>query len=206
MSATAFTIESAKSASIRVIEDEARGTQAVHDMVTAMRANRRSGTACTKTRTEVAASGKKPWRQKGTGRARAGRVSSPIWRGGGIIFGPRPRSYAKSVNKRTKQLAFSKALSARILAGDVLSIDSFSIADGKTKSFVNQMSALGMPTKTIIISAAFDEKTYLAGRNVQKTLLMTAAEVNTEHLLYFDKIIITSDALQTIAARTGGNA
>ncbi|MCB1100686.1 MAG: 50S ribosomal protein L4 [Verrucomicrobiae bacterium] len=204
MSATAFTIESAKSASFRVIEDD-KGGQAVHDMVTAMRANRRSGTACTKTRTEVAGSGKKPWRQKGTGRARAGRITSPIWRGGGITFGPRPRSYAKSVNKRTKQLAFSKALSERILAGDVLTSDTFAIADGKTKSFVNEMSALGMPAKTLIISAAFDEKTYLAGRNVQKTLLMTAAEVNTEHLLYFDKIIITSDALQTLAARTGGN-
>ncbi|MEZ5327709.1 MAG: 50S ribosomal protein L4 [Verrucomicrobiales bacterium] len=204
MSATAFTIESAKIASFRVIEDD-KGGQAVHDMVTAMRANRRSGTACTKTRTEVAGSGKKPWRQKGTGRARAGRITSPIWRGGGITFGPRPRSYAKSVNKRTKQLAFSKALSERILAGDVLTSDSFAIADGKTKSFVNEMSALGMPAKTLIISAAFDEKTYLAGRNVQKTLLMTAAEVNTEHLLYFDKIIITSDALQTLAARTGGN-
>ncbi|MGK0184832.1 MAG: large subunit ribosomal protein L4 [Verrucomicrobiales bacterium] len=204
MSATAFTIESAKSASIQVIEDD-RGEQAVHDMVTAMRANRRSGTANTKTRSEVAGSGKKPWRQKGTGRARAGRVSSPIWRGGGIVFGPRPRSYAKSVNKRTKQLAFSKALSSRILAGDVLTSETFAVSDGKTKSFVSQLKSLGMPVKTLIIAAAFDDKTYLAGRNVQKTLLMTAAEVNTEHLLYFDKIIVTSDALQTLATRTGGN-
>ena len=205
MSATAFTIESAKSANIRVIEDD-RGEQAVHDVVTAMRANRRSGTANTKTRSEVAGSGKKPWRQKGTGRARAGRITSPIWRGGGVVFGPRPRSYAKDVNKRTKQLAFSKALSARILAGDVLTSDSFSVADGKTKTFVSQLKALGMPEKTLIISGAFDKNTYLAGRNVQKTLLMTAAEVNTENLLYYDKIIVTSDALQTLATRTGGNA
>lgn len=205
MSATAFTIESARSANIRVIEDD-RGEQAVHDVITALRANRRSGTACAKTRAEVAGSGKKPWRQKGTGRARAGRVTSPIWRGGGVVFGPRPRSYAKTVNKRTRQLAFSKALSARILAGDVLGADSFAIADGKTKSFVAHLRGLEMPPKTLIISAAFDEKTYLAARNVQKTLLMTAAEVNTEHLLHFDKIIVTSDALQILATRTGGNA
>lgn len=205
MSATAFTIESAKSASIRVIEDDS-GEQAVHDVITAMRANRRSGTANTKTRSEVAGSGKKPWRQKGTGRARAGRVTSPIWRGGGVVFGPRPRSYAKDVNKRTKQLAFAKALSARIQAGDVLTSDGFAVADGKTKTFVSQLRSLGMPVKTLIISSAFDEKTYLAGRNVQKTLLMTAAEVNTENLLYYDKIIVTSDALQTLATRTGGNA
>ena len=205
MTATAFTIESAKSANIRVIEDE-RGEQAVHDVITALRANRRSGTANTKTRAEVKGSGKKPWRQKGTGRARAGRVTSPIWRGGGVVFGPRPRSYAKVVNKRTRQLAFGKALSARIQAGDVVTSDSFAVADGKTKTFVSQLGALGMPPKTLVISAGFDEKTYLAARNVQQALLMTAAEVNTEHLLYYDKIIVTSDALPALATRTGGNA
>ncbi|MFT5192236.1 MAG: large subunit ribosomal protein L4, partial [Verrucomicrobiales bacterium] len=93
-----FTMDQAAAAEITVVPGK-QGAQAVHDVVTAYRANRRSGTASTKTRGEVKGSNAKPWRQKGTGRARAGRVSSPIWRGGGIVFGPRPRSYAKSVNK-----------------------------------------------------------------------------------------------------------
>ena len=203
MSATVFTIDSAKSANFRVIEDD-RGHQAVHDVVTALRANRRSGTACAKTRAEVAGSGAKPWRQKGTGRARSGEVRSPIWRGGGVVFGPRPRSYAKNVNKRTRQLAFGKAMTERIQAGDVVSIDGFAVADGKTKSFVGQLAAIGSGRKTLLVSDSFDENTYLAARNVQNALLMTAAEVNTEHLLHFDKIILTAGSLESLAKRTGG--
>ena len=106
MAAKTLDISGAKSANIGVIEDEERGRQAVHDVVVAMRANRRSGTANTKTRGEVAATGKKPFRQKGTGRARQGGNAPPIHRGGGVAFGPRPRSYAKAVNKATKRLAF----------------------------------------------------------------------------------------------------
>ena len=177
-----------------------------HAEVRRQLADRRAGTASTKNRALVSGGGAKPYRQKGTGRARQGTTRAPQFAGGGVVFGPRPRSYAKDVNKRTKQLAFAKALSARIQAGDVLTSDGFAVADGKTKTFVSQLRSLGMPVKTLIISSAFDEKTYLAGRNVQKTLLMTAAEVNTENLLYYDKIIVTSDALQTLATRTGGNA
>src|SRR6478735_8627144 len=156
MSATIFTAEEAKKAQIELITDPAKGCQAVHDAVVALRANRRRGTASTKTKAEVNLSGAKPWRQKGTGRARAGDKASPIWVGGGVVFGPRPRSYAKHTPKKVKVLAFRKAL---------------------------------------VVGVTFDESTYLAGRNVQKTLLVRAADVNTEQLLAFDKIILTQDAL-----------
>src|SRR5512137_1509979 len=99
------------------------GTQAVHDVVVAYQANQRLGTACTKTMGEVAGTGKKPWRQKGTGRARAGSFQSPLWRGGGVVFGPKPRDFSKKVSRKTKQLALRKALSERLKAGDILLID-----------------------------------------------------------------------------------
>src|SRR6185295_5086337 len=108
-----------------MIED-GRGTQAVHDTVTAYRAAQRSGTASTKNVGEVAGSNKKPWRQKGTGRARAGSFQSPLWVGGGVVFGPRPRDFSKKVSKKTKQLALRKALSERIKAGDVVVVDDLS--------------------------------------------------------------------------------
>ena len=202
MAATVLTTEAARSANIEIIENGI-GTQAVHDVVTAMRANRRSGTANTKTRAEVKASSKKPWRQKGTGRARAGTTASPIWRGGGVVFGPKPRSYAKDVNKKTRKLAFRKALSERILAGDVVSVPSFDIADGKTKSFVAEVQGLiGDPKKILIVSDTFTDSTYLSGRNVAATLLMTADEVNVEQLLYNNKVIITEGALEILARRS----
>src|ERR1700742_4016019 len=122
MSAKALSKTAAKEAKIDLIED-GRGSQAVHDVVVAMRAARRSGSANTKTKAEVDMSGAKPWRQKGTGRARAGYVSSPVWVGGGVVFGPKPRDYSKKVSKRVKKLAFLKALSARILGGGVLVTD-----------------------------------------------------------------------------------
>src|SRR5882757_8997941 len=108
MSAKVLTKAAAKEAKIDIIED-GRGTQAVHDVVTAMRAARRSGTASVKTKATVDMSGAKPWRQKGTGRARAGYASSPVWRGGGVVFGPHPRDYSKKTPRKVKQLALKKA-------------------------------------------------------------------------------------------------
>src|SRR5256885_6194270 len=100
-----------------------RGTQAVHDAIVAYQANQRMGTACTKNVGEVSGSNKKPWRQKGTGRARAGSFQSPLWVGGGVVFGPKPRDFAKKVNSKTKQLALRKALSERLKAGDVVVVN-----------------------------------------------------------------------------------
>ncbi len=200
MSATILTVEAAKEANIALIEN-GRGTQAVHDVVTALRANRRSGTACTKTKATVSGSGSKPWRQKGTGRARAGYKSSPVWTGGGVVFGPHPRDYSKKVTKSVRRLALTKALSARIIAGDVMIVDSFAVATPKTKEFVAWVKENSGEVKTLIISTAFDENTFKAARNVQPTRLLTASEVNTEHLLAYKKIVLTRDALAALAER-----
>src|SRR5437879_13657894 len=135
MSAKVLTKAAAKEAKLDIIED-GRGTQAVHDVVVAIRSGGRSGTANTKTKADVDLSGAKPWRQKGTGRARAGYKSSPIWRGGGVVFGPKPRDYSKKVPKSVRRLAFRKALSERISAGDDLTIDKFGRPEERTKSFL----------------------------------------------------------------------
>ena len=200
MSVTVLTIAAAREANIDVIEN-GRGTQAVHDVVVAMRANRRSGSANTKTKAEVAYSGKKPWRQKGTGRARAGYASSVIWAGGGVVFGPKPRDYSKKVPKNVKRLALLKALSSRIIAGDVLVTEEIKITTPKTKEFVIFLKSQTEADKVLVISTHFDEITYKAARNLQPILLNTASEVNTEQLLAFQKIIVTNEALAKLAER-----
>jgi len=201
MSATVLTIDQAKAAKIDLIEN-ARGGQAVHDTVVALRAARRSGTASVKTKATVNLSGAKPWRQKGTGRARAGYKASPVWVGGGVVFGPHPRDYSKTIPRQVRRLALRKALSARITAGDVLVVDAFSVAEPKTKQFVNLVKANVADDRVLVIAAAFDENTYRAARNVKPTQLVTAREVNTEQLLAFRKIIVTADALPQLAERT----
>lgn len=200
MAAKVLTIEAAKAARIDVVEN-GKYTQVVHDTVVALQANRRSGTASVKTKATVNGSGSKPWRQKGTGRARAGYKSSPVWVGGGVVFGPHPRDYSKKVAKSVKRIALRKALSERIKSGDVIIVDAFAVKEPKTKQFVAALGAITDEAKTLIISAAFDDTTYLSARNVQPTLLMTSAEVNTEQLLNFRKIIITNDGLSQIADR-----
>jgi large subunit ribosomal protein L4 len=200
MSAKVLTKAAAKEAKIDVIED-GRGTQAVHDVVVAMRAARRSGTANTKTKAEVDLSGAKPWRQKGTGRARAGYKSSPLWRGGGVVFGPKPREYSKKISKSVRQLAFRKALSERIKAGDVLTVDKFVVPELKTKSFVALLKKQTDAEKVLIVSDSFDDNTFKSARNVKPVKLATASDVNTEQLLAFEKILVTEKALEKLAER-----
>jgi large subunit ribosomal protein L4 len=201
MSAKVLTKAAAKEAKIDMIEG-GRGTQAVHDVVVAMRAARRSGSANTKTKAEVDLSGSKPWRQKGPGRARAGYASSPIWRGGGVVFGPKPRDYTKKVSKTLRHLAFRKALSERISAGDVLTIDKLAVSEIKTKSFVDLVKKATDARKVLLISDSFDEKTLKSARNVKSARLATASDVNTEQLLAFEKILVTPKALERLAERT----
>jgi large subunit ribosomal protein L4 len=201
MSAKVLTKAAAKEAKIELIES-GRGTQAVHDVVVAMRAARRSGSANTKTKAEVDLSGAKPWRQKGTGRARAGYASSPVWRGGGVVFGPKPRDYSKKVSKTVRRLAFQKALSERINAGDVLTIDKLGVTEIKTKSFVSMVKKATDARKVLLISDSFDEKTLKSARNVKSARLATASDVNTEQLLAFEKIVVTPKALELLAERT----
>ena len=122
--------------------ESAKGTQAVHEVVTAYRAAQRSGTAKTKDRSEVAGTGKKPWRQKGTGRARVGSRRNPVWRGGGVAHGPRPRDYSKKVNQKTRKLALRKALGERIKDGDVIMVDDLALETKKTKDFIRMIIVL----------------------------------------------------------------
>ncbi len=201
MSATELTIEAANAANIVTVGAE-KGNQAVHDLVTAYRANRRTGSANTKTRAEVAGNNKKIYRQKGTGNARHGDHQSPIFVGGGVVFGPRPRDYAKKVNKSTRKLALRRVLGDIITAGKVCTVPAFTVEDGKTKSFVAAVSAIAEGKKILIISDNFDELTKRAGRNVAEVLLMSAAEVNVEQLLDARKVVIVESALETIANRT----
>lgn len=201
MAANVLTIEEAKQANLNLVEEGSKGRQALHNAVVAYRANRRSGTACTKTRGEVSGSGKKLWKQKGTGRARMGSRRSPIWVGGGVVFGPRPRDYSKVIPKKLKRLALRRALTERVKDGDVLTTVNFSVADGKTKTFVQTLKGLTDASKVLVLGK-FDDLTFRSARNVPTVLLFSATDVNSEQLLNFDKIVVTSEALETLAQRT----
>jgi len=184
-----------------VIQDN-KGQQAVHDTVVAYRAGMRRGTASTKTMGDVAGTGKKPWRQKGTGRARAGSFASPLWRGGGVVFGPKPRDFSKKVNKKVKSLALRKALSERLKSGDVVLIDDLQIANGKTKDFVSVLQALGLDGNTnLVVLGSANKSAYLASRNVTGVELKTACLVNTYDLLKYDKLVFTKSGFEAVEAR-----
>jgi large subunit ribosomal protein L4 len=182
-----------------LIED-GKGTQAVHDVVVAYRAAQRSGTACTKNAGEVAGTNKKPWRQKGTGRARAGSFQSPLWVGGGVVFGPRPRDFSKKVSKTTRALALRKALSERLKAGDVVVVDDLKLSSSKTKDFVGLMSTLELTGTTLIIAPA-DKNLTLASRNVPDVALATSDSLNTYDILRPDKLLFTKSAFEKVEAR-----
>lgn len=183
-----------------VIEN-GRGTQAVHDTVVAHQAAQRSGTACTKTMGEVNGTGKKPWRQKGTGRARAGSFASPLWRGGGVVFGPKPRDYDKKVNKKVRQLALRKALSERLKAGDVIVVDDIKLESAKTKSFVSLLQTLGLDGTSLFVISGSDAGVERASRNVVGVDLTTGALINTYDVLRCDKLVFTRAAFEQVEAR-----
>ncbi|MGC3958271.1 MAG: 50S ribosomal protein L4 [Verrucomicrobiota bacterium] len=181
--------------------ENGRGTQAVHDTVTAFRAAQRSGTASTKTAGEVAGTNKKPWKQKGTGRARAGSFQSPLWVGGGVVFGPKPRSFAKKVNARTKQLALRKALTERLKAGDVVIVDDIKLTSPKTKEIINVIDALQIDGTALIISTGENKNLVLATRNLPNVDLTTSETLNTYDVLRQDKLIFTRGAFEKVEAR-----
>lgn len=184
-----------------VVQD-GRYTQAVHDTVVAYRAGQRSGTACTKTAGEVAGTNKKPWRQKGTGRARAGSYQSPLWRGGGVVFGPKPRDFSKKVNKKVRSIALRKALSERLKAGDVVVVDEFKLATPKTKEFLTMLQALKLPGRTVLLVAGKDNHNLsLGSRNVPNVTLTSGDSLNTYEALLCDKLVFTKAAFEKVATR-----
>ena len=180
---------------------DGRGTQAVHEAVVAYTAAQRSGTACTKTVAEVAGSGRKPWRQKGTGRARAGYVRSPIWRGGGVVFGPKPRSFQKKISKKTKRLALKKAMSERLKDGDIQIVDSFGFEKPSTKAFLNVCAALGLDGTILIVTDSKDENLILSARNVPYAEVTLASSLNTYEVLKYDQLVFTRTAFEIVDNR-----
>ena len=201
MPAKTFTADAAQSANIQLAEAD-RGSQAVHDLVTAYRANRRTGSANSKTRGEVRGNNKKIYKQKGTGNARHGDKRAPIFVGGGVVFGPRPRDYSKHVPKNVRKLALRRVLGDLVREESIKTLPSFSISDGKTKSFVSAVTAEVEAKKVLIVAKSFDDSTYLAARNIGWAQLVTAESVNVEELLHANSVLVVEDALETLAKRT----
>jgi large subunit ribosomal protein L4 len=177
------------------------GTQAVHDSVVAYQAAQRMGTACTKTAGEVAGTNKKPWKQKGTGRARAGSFRSPLWRGGGVVFGPKPRDFSKKVNSKTRHLALRKALSERLKAGDVIVVDDFNLSSPKTKEFVSVLAALNIEGTALLVAAQPEKNLQMAARNVPGMEITTGQTLNTYQVLRSDKLVFSRAAFEQVGER-----
>ncbi len=184
----------------RLISD-GRGTQAVHDAVVAYSAAQRSGTACTKTVAEVAGSGRKPWRQKGTGRARAGYVRSPIWRGGGVVFGPKPRSFRKRISRKTRRLALRKALGERLGSGDVRLVESFGIERPKTKDFLALLQAQELDGTVLVVTDAVDGHLVLSARNIPFAEVVLESSLNAYEVLKYDRLLFSRAAFEQVDAR-----
>jgi large subunit ribosomal protein L4 len=178
-----------------------KGTQAVHDVVVAMNNARRAGTACTLTKGEVAGTGAKPWKQKGTGRARAGYRQSPVWRGGSVVFGPRPRYYGSKINKKVAKLAFRRALSEKLSDGSIRVVEQITIESAKTKVFASMMQSLGLSGPTLIIVDTIGSNLALASRNVPRVEVVHAGDVNVYQLLRYPVIIVNSAAMDQLKTR-----
>ena len=208
MKLTVFSADGTKSsekefANLPTFEGD-KGLQAVKEVIVAINANNRQGTHSTKTRGEVSGGGKKPWRQKGTGRARAGSNRSPIWVGGGVVFGPKPRDYSKKINSRVKALAFSRALYYRALAGEIAVIEQFLVDQPKTKLMNTVVSRIAPKGKILLVDAPFSAEAARAARNIDRVSLQEAAELNTLDLARYGKIIVSTSAIELIIARANG--
>jgi len=172
----------------------------LHEVVRQQRAARRNGTASTKTRKEVRGSGAKPWRQKGTGRARAGTRKSPIWRGGGTTFGPKPRDYSFKLNRKVKQQAVAMALSARYQEGNLVVLDDFTLEAVKTKEFVSIMEVLELNNALIVVDSE-NEELSKSSRNVPGYRVMKTDGVNVYDILLHEKLVLLQPAIERLEER-----
>jgi large subunit ribosomal protein L4 len=175
-------------------------TGILHEVVCMQRANRRSGNACTKTRGEVSGGGAKPWRQKGTGRARSGSRTSPVWRGGGTVFGPKPRDYSYSMPKKVKRLALKMAMSARCQEGNLVIIDSFDLPGIKTKDFVGVMKNFQFDN-CLVITSEIDDNIALSARNAVGFKVLPVAGLNVYDILKHSKLMLIQSSLAKIEER-----
>lgn len=171
---------------------------AVHLVVVNYLANKRQGTQSTLTRSEVSGGGRKPWRQKGTGRARQGSIRAPQWRHGGIALGPKPRTYGGSVNKKVKQLALKSVLSDKVANDSLLVLDSFDMSEIKTKEMVKVLEALGADKKTLIIVPEKDEVLYKSARNIAGVKMVPATAINVYDVVNSSKLVVLKDAVAKI--------
>jgi len=172
----------------------------LHEVVCMQRANRRSGNACTKTRGEVSGGGAKPWRQKGTGRARSGSRTSPVWRGGGTVFGPKPRDYSYSMPKKVRKLALKMAMSARQQEGNLVVVDSFELPEIKTKDFVGIMKNFQFDN-CLVITGDIDDKISLSARNAVGYKVLPVAGLNVYDILKHSKLMLIQSSLVKIEER-----
>jgi len=183
-----------------------KGQQAVHDVVVAYQAGIRAGTASTLGKGAVAGSNKKPWKQKGTGRARAGFRQSPVWRGGGVAHGPHPRSYEKKVPVKVARLAFRRAFSDLIRDARIRILDQLSFAEAKTKMATDLLKALGLNKGALIVVDKLDRNLLCSLRNIENVEAVTARDVSTFQLLRFPAIVVTRSAMEGLRTRLGNKA
>jgi len=172
--------------------------QAMFDAVLLQRASLRQGTHKTKTRTEVRGGGRKPWKQKGTGRARQGSIRSPQWRGGGVVFGPTPRSYSLKMNKKVRRLALKSALSFKVLESEMIVLNELTLTAPKTKEMVTILSKLEACKKVLLIVDPKNTHALLAARNIASVKVIPATKINVLDLLDASKVIITQNAVSYI--------
>ena len=168
------------------------------DAVIAQRASLRQGNHKVKNRSEVAGGGRKPWRQKGTGRARQGSIRSPQWRGGGVVFGPTQRSYAYKLPKKVRRLALKSALSAKVLEQNVVVLDALTFNAPKTKDFKAVLAALEINKKALFVTAELNENVLLSARNIPGVTVLTAEGINVLDLLGHEKVVFTQDAVKKV--------
>lgn len=184
------------------LKDEVFGVEVnepvMHQVVVMQLANARRGTASTKTRGQVSGGGRKPWRQKGTGRARVGSIRSPLWRGGGIVFGPKPRDYRYSLPKKMRRLALKSALSSKVLEGNLIVLDELTMERPKTKDMVSVLRALRADNKALVVTAGRNENVEKSARNIPGVKPLTASGLNVYDILNHDKLVITKDAVAVV--------
>jgi large subunit ribosomal protein L4 len=170
----------------------------LHQAVLLQQASLRQGTHKVKGRSEVRGGGRKPWKQKGTGRARQGSIRAPQWKGGGVVFGPTPRSYGYKLPRKVRRLAIRSALSSKVIDNEVIVLDQLQLNTPKTKEFVGILNNLKVDSKALVVAASFDETVALSARNIPGVKFITADGINVLDVLTYDKLIITQDAVQKV--------
>ncbi len=170
----------------------------LHDAVVMQQASLRQGTHDVKGRSEVRGGGRKPWRQKGTGRARQGSIRSPQWVGGGVVFGPTPRSYSFKLNKKVRRLAIKSALASKVKAEEIVVLEGLTLDAPKTKEMVAILSSLSVDRKALVVTGDYNDNVALSARNIPGVTFVTAEGINVLDVLKHDKLVITKDAVQKV--------